>query len=151
MDASVDAGLRTFMLGVYSKLTIGIAIAGVLAFVAGTVPVVRDLVFGTPLYYVVMFAPPALIIGSMFFMKNPSPTGSAIQPQASITLACVLRMTLIAVLDQNRPHFGFKEIVAIVRCRAGQQASVQNDEQQANPCDVSHGDSKATLRQDRNT
>ena len=28
MDASVDAGLRTFMLGVYSKLTIGIAIAG---------------------------------------------------------------------------------------------------------------------------
>ena len=78
MDASVDAGLRTFMLGVYSKLTIGIAIAGVLAFVAGTVPVVRDLVFGTPLYYVVMFAPPALIIGSMFFMKNPSPTGSAI-------------------------------------------------------------------------
>ena len=78
MDASVDQGLRSFMLGVYSKLTIGIAIAGVLAFVAGTVPVVRDLVFGTPLYYVVMFAPPALIIGSMFFMKNPSPTGSAI-------------------------------------------------------------------------
>ena len=38
MDASVDAGLRTFMLGVYSKLTIGIAIAGALAFVAGTVP-----------------------------------------------------------------------------------------------------------------
>ena len=78
MDASVDAGLRTFMLGVYSKLTIGIAIAGILAFAAGTVPAIRDLVFGTPLYYVVMFAPPALIFGSMFFMKNPSPTGSAI-------------------------------------------------------------------------
>ena len=78
MDASVDAGLRTFMLGVYTKLTLGIGLAGVLAFIAGTVPVVTNLIFGTPLYYVVMFAPPALIFGSMFFMKNPSPTGSAI-------------------------------------------------------------------------
>ncbi|MEM9055609.1 MAG: Bax inhibitor-1/YccA family protein [Pseudomonadota bacterium] len=85
MDASTDAGLRTFMLGVYSKLTIGIALAGALAFIAGTVPAVRDLVFGTPLYYVVMFAPPILIIGSMFFMKNPSPAGSAILYWAVVT------------------------------------------------------------------
>ena len=36
MDASVDQGLRSFMLGVYQKLTIGIALSGLLAFAAGT-------------------------------------------------------------------------------------------------------------------
>ncbi|NQY95884.1 MAG: Bax inhibitor-1/YccA family protein [Henriciella sp.] len=86
MDTSVDAGLRSFMLGVYSKLTIGIAIAGILAFVAGTVPVVYNLVFNTPLYFVVAFGPIAIIFGSMFFMKNPSPTGSAILYWALVAL-----------------------------------------------------------------
>ena len=43
------------------------------------------LIFGTPLYYVVAFAPIALIFGSMFFMKNPSPTGSAILYWAIVT------------------------------------------------------------------
>lgn len=77
MDASVDQGLRSFMLGVYQKLTIGIALSGVLAFAAGTWEPLFNLIFGTPLYYVVAFAPIALILGSMFFMKNPSPTGTA--------------------------------------------------------------------------
>lgn len=86
MDASVDAGLRTFMLGVYSKLTIGIAIAGLLAFVAGTVPTVYNLVFNTPLYYLVAFGPLAIILGSMFFMKNPSPTGTAIMYWSLVVL-----------------------------------------------------------------
>jgi len=78
MDASVDQGLRSFMLGVYQKLTIGIALSGLLAFAAGTYEPLTALIFGTPLYYVVAFAPVALIFGSMFFMKNPSPTGSAL-------------------------------------------------------------------------
>ena len=73
MDASVDAGLRSFMLGVYNKLALGIAIAGILALIAGTVEPVRNLVLFSPLSLVIAFTPPALIIGSMFFMKNPSP------------------------------------------------------------------------------
>ena len=78
LDASIDQGLRSFMLGVYTKLTWGIALSGLLAFMAGTWEPLTNLIFGTPLYYVVAFAPIALIFGSMFFMKNPSPTGSAI-------------------------------------------------------------------------
>ncbi|GGB71011.1 MULTISPECIES: Bax inhibitor-1/YccA family protein [Henriciella] len=85
MDASIDAGLRTFMLGVYQKLTLGIALSGLLAFAAGTWEPLTQLIFGTPLYYVVAFAPIALIFGSMFFMKNPSPTGSAILYWAIVT------------------------------------------------------------------
>jgi len=78
MDASVDAGLRSFMLGVYTKLTLGIAISGALAFIAGTVDPITQLVLTPPLFYIIAFTPIVLIIGSYFFMKNPSPTGSAL-------------------------------------------------------------------------
>lgn len=75
-DMAVDAGLRSFMLGVYNKMALGLLISGVLAYIAATVPPVTQLVFGTPLRYVVMFGPLALLFGSMFFMRNPSPAGA---------------------------------------------------------------------------
>ena len=86
MDMSTDAGLRSFMLGVYNKLALGILIAGALAYAAGTVEPLTNLVFATPFKYVVMFGPIALIFGSMFFMRNPSPTGSAILYWSIVTL-----------------------------------------------------------------
>ena len=78
MDASVDAGLRAFMLGVYTKLTLGIGLAGLLAFIAGTVDAVSAIVLSSPMNMIIAFAPVALILISMFAMRNPSPTGSAI-------------------------------------------------------------------------
>lgn len=78
MDASVNAGLRAFMLGVYAKLGVGLLVTAVLAYIAGTVPPVTDLVFNTPLRFVVQFGPLALIVVSMFAMRNPSPMGSAL-------------------------------------------------------------------------
>ena len=44
-DMAVDAGLRAFMLGVYNKLALGLAVAGVLAWVTGNVPAVTQLLF----------------------------------------------------------------------------------------------------------
>ena len=85
-DTSKDAGLRKFMLGVYNKLSLGILLAGVLAYVAGTVPPVTQLVFGTPLFFVVQWGPVALLLGSMFFMKNPSPLGTGIMYWAIVTM-----------------------------------------------------------------
>ncbi|MBA4338737.1 hypothetical protein [Hyphomonas sp.] len=35
-DTSVNSGLRSFMLGVYQKLALGLALAGGLAFVVGS-------------------------------------------------------------------------------------------------------------------
>tara|TARA_Y100000052_G_scaffold22006_1_gene22429 strand:+ start:27754 stop:28545 length:792 start_codon:yes stop_codon:yes gene_type:complete len=86
MDASVDAGLRSFMLGVYNKLALGIALAGILALIAGTVEPVRNIVLFSPLAFVIAFGPPALIIGSMFFMKNPSPVATGFIYWAVVTL-----------------------------------------------------------------
>lgn len=78
MDASVNLGLRSFMLGVYNKLALGIALSGLIAYIAGSVAPVSALVYTAPMIYIVMFAPVALILGSMMMMRNPSPTGSAI-------------------------------------------------------------------------
>jgi FtsH-binding integral membrane protein len=88
---SVDAGLRKFMLGVYNKLGLGILLAGALAYAAGAVPEVSRLVFGepfgsSPLYMIVQWGPIVLLLGSMFFMRNPSPLGSGILYWAIVTL-----------------------------------------------------------------
>jgi FtsH-binding integral membrane protein len=85
-DMSKDAGLRKFMLGVYNKLFLGILLAGGLAWAAGTIDPVTQLVFGTPLYFVVQWGPIALMLGSMFFMKNPSPLATGIMYWAIVTM-----------------------------------------------------------------
>jgi len=83
-DMSVDAGLRSFMLGVYNKLALGLLVAGGLAYVTGNVPAVQQLFFAatadgrvglTMLGMVVQFLPLVLLFGSMFFMKNPTARG----------------------------------------------------------------------------
>lgn len=78
VDVGVDTGVRSFMLGVYNKLALGIALAGVLAFVAGTFDPLRVMLFETQLRWVVMLAPPAILIFANFGMRNPSPVGSNI-------------------------------------------------------------------------
>ncbi len=77
MDMSVNQGLRGFMLGVYNKLALGIALSGIIAYIAGSVAPVSALVYSQPIIWIVMFAPIALILGSNFFMRNPSPASSA--------------------------------------------------------------------------
>ena len=87
-DMAVDQGLRSFMLGVYSKLAIGLALATVLAFLTSSVPAIRDMMFQitadgrlaslTPLGMGISFAPLVLIFGSMFFMKNPTASGASL-------------------------------------------------------------------------
>ena len=42
-DMAVDAGLRSFMLGVYNKLALGLLVAGALAYATGNVPAVQQL------------------------------------------------------------------------------------------------------------
>ena len=78
LDMSVDAGLRSFMLGVYNKMGLGLLLSAAIAYAVGTYPPLTQLVFGTPLLFVVQWGPIALLFGSMFFMRNPSPTGSAV-------------------------------------------------------------------------
>ena len=90
-DMSVDAGLRSFMLGVYNKVALGLLVSAVLAYVTGSVPAVRDLLFSTAVFpdgvtrltgytmlgMIVAFSPLVLILGSNFVMKNPTAGGAS--------------------------------------------------------------------------
>ena len=101
MDMSVDAGLRSFMLGVYNKMGLGLLISSAIAFAVGTVPPLTQLVFGTPLIYLVQWGPIALLFGSMFFMRNPSPVGSALLYWAIVGLIGASLSMWVIIAQQN--------------------------------------------------
>lgn len=61
-DASIDMGLRKYMLGVYNYMTLGVAITGLMAYVISTQPAIMQAIFGTGLAWVVMLAPLAFIL-----------------------------------------------------------------------------------------
>ncbi|PIB94478.1 Bax inhibitor-1/YccA family protein [Caulobacter sp. FWC2] len=87
-DMSVDAGLRTFMLGVYNKVALGLLLSAGLAFLTSAyVPVASQLYVLTPdgrlagftmLGTIVRFAPLAMMLVAMFAMKNPTARSSGI-------------------------------------------------------------------------
>lgn len=81
MDMAVDQGLRSFMLGVYNKMGLGLVLSGILAYITSSVPAVRDLLFVagggyTIVGLIIAFSPLAVILISNFAMKNPSKTGA---------------------------------------------------------------------------
>ncbi len=61
----IDAGLRTYMQRVYNFMALGLGITGITAYLTAQSPEMMQLIFGTPLAYVVLFAPLAMV----FFMS----------------------------------------------------------------------------------
>lgn len=91
MDMSVDAGLRSFMLGVYNKMGLGLVLSGILAYITSSVPAVRDMLFTSNGGYtlagtIVAFSPMAILLISMFAMRNPSKTGANLLYWTIVTL-----------------------------------------------------------------
>ena len=62
--ADIDVGLRSHMLSVYNYMGLALALTGLTAFVTATTPALVQLIFGTPLQWVVMLAP----LGFIFFL-----------------------------------------------------------------------------------
>jgi len=95
-DMAVDAGLRSFMLGVYNKVGLGLVLSAALAYATSAVPAVRDLLFSvtpdgrlagiTPLGMVVQWSPLIAILIGMFAMRNPSPRSASIFYWAIVAL-----------------------------------------------------------------
>ena len=85
-DMSVDVGLRGFMLGVYNKVALGLVLSAALAFLTGSYPPVRDMMFTiangrtgyTLLGTVIAFAPLAVILFGSFALRNATPKSAAI-------------------------------------------------------------------------
>jgi len=66
--AQIDVGLRSYMLGVYNHMTIGLALTGFFAlgtkFLAMSSPAFAQLIYTAPLNWVIMLAP----LGMVFFL-----------------------------------------------------------------------------------
>lgn len=94
-DASVDAGLRAFMLGVYNKVGLGLVLSAALAYVTGTVPEVRQFLFTrdetgriglTILGIVVMWAPIAILLFQTFIRRTATPQSAALTYWAIVSM-----------------------------------------------------------------
>lgn len=59
---SVDVGLRQYMQRIYAYMGIGLAITGTMAFLVSHSMVLMSLFFGTPLRWVVLFAPLGIVM-----------------------------------------------------------------------------------------
>jgi hypothetical protein len=56
-QALIDERLRAYMLSVYNYMICGLALTGVVAYVVATSPMALQVIFGTPLFWVVVLAP----------------------------------------------------------------------------------------------
>ncbi len=69
----IDVGLRSHMQRVYNYMALGLSITGITAFLTAQSPEMMHLIFGTPLRYLVLFAPLIMVfylsarIGKMSF------------------------------------------------------------------------------------
>jgi FtsH-binding integral membrane protein len=86
-DMSVDAGLRSFMLGVYNKMALGLLLSAALGWVTSSYPPVRDAMFIqaangrvglSAIGMVIGFAPIAVLLFSGLAIRNQTPRTASI-------------------------------------------------------------------------
>lgn len=70
---SIDAGLRDHLNSIYGRMAMGVLVTGLVAFGLSQSPSLLQLIFGTPLKWVVIFAPLALV----WFGFNPERMSSS--------------------------------------------------------------------------
>ena len=105
-DMAVDAGLRSFMLGVYNKLALGLLLSAALAYITAEVPAARAALFTvdqvtgrlagyTPLGWVVSLAPIGILLAAGFIMKNMTARNSGIMYWTIVALIGASMGTLV--------------------------------------------------------
>lgn len=85
---AIDQGLRAYMLGVYNNMALGLAITGLTAYTTSLFAVAGraggklaltpfgDLIYRSPLHWVVMFAPLAFVLFFSFRLQSMSAAGA---------------------------------------------------------------------------
>src|SRR5687768_7922234 len=73
----IDQGLRAFMLGIYNNMALGLALTGLVAFGtyswAASDPAVAQTLYGSPLRWVIIFAPLAFVFGLSAMVNRMQP------------------------------------------------------------------------------
>jgi FtsH-binding integral membrane protein len=74
--AQIDAGLRAHMNKVYGLMSVGMVLTGAVAWAVGTTPAMMAVIFGTPLKWLVMFAPLLLVFAFSAVINRLSYAGA---------------------------------------------------------------------------
>ncbi len=69
---AIDQGLRAYMIQVYNFMAMGLGITGLVAYAVASSPELAGLIFGTPLRWVVIFAPLAMVFFISFRIEQMS-------------------------------------------------------------------------------
>ena len=70
--ADIDQGLRTYMLQVYNYMAGALAVTGLVAYFTASSPAMLQAIFGTPLQWVVLLAPLAVVFFFSFRINSMS-------------------------------------------------------------------------------
>jgi FtsH-binding integral membrane protein len=70
---AVDQGLRTYMIGVYQYMALGVALTGLIAYVMSTQPAIMEMIWTTPLKWVAIFAPLPVALYTQFRIHSLNP------------------------------------------------------------------------------
>lgn len=92
--AARDEGLRSYMLGIYRNMGIGLALTGLVALGVASTPALVALIFGTPLKWVAMFAPLAFVMFFSFRIDRMTTSGAR---TAFFAFAAVMGVSMASI------------------------------------------------------
>lgn len=96
--AAYDQGLRSYMLGIYNHMSLGVAVSGLVALgifmVSQAVPAVAQTLYGSPLRWVLMLAPLAFI---MLFSFRAEKMSASTATMMFYGFAAVMGLSLASV------------------------------------------------------
>ena len=99
--AAVDVGLRAYMLRVYNYMGVALALSGAVAFFVSTNPAMQQVIFGTPLMWVVFLAP----LGLVFFLSARIQKMSATAAQTTFWIfAALMGLSLASIFIAYTPE-----------------------------------------------
>jgi uncharacterized protein len=70
--AQIDQGLRSYMLGIYNMMALGVALTGLIALYIGNNEALLQTIYATPLKWVAMFAPLGVVLTMSFGLNKLS-------------------------------------------------------------------------------
>jgi FtsH-binding integral membrane protein len=95
---TIDQGLRTFMLGIYNNMAMGLAITGLVAYGvyawAASDPAVAQTLYGSPLRWVIIFAPLVFVFGFAATVERMAPATARL---VFLAYAAVMGLSLSSV------------------------------------------------------
>ncbi len=99
--AAVDVGLRAYMLRVYNYMGVALALSGAVAFLVSTSTAMQQVIFGTPLMWVVFLAP----LGLVFFLSARIHKMSAAAAQTTFwVFAALMGLSLASIFIAYTPE-----------------------------------------------